>query len=79
LPASGYAAGWTYRVVLSNEDTSPQNYAGRPCENGDIIIAIKDYNVSTSGNTDWAIIEHNIDGAVFIGAANRGSAVGTTT
>lgn len=63
LPNSDYSAGWTYRVATAG------TYAGEYCEVGDLIIAVKDY-VSPGANTDWAKIEHNIDGAIFTGSTN---------
>lgn len=57
LPTSGYSAGWTYRVVTAG------TYAGKVCEIGDLVIAIKDFNTSTS-NDDWTVAQTNIDGAV---------------
>ena len=61
LPNS-YEKGWTYRVSASNV------YAGEYCETGDILIAIEDNSsVAVTQNNDWAKIEHNIDGALFIG------------
>lgn len=64
LPSTDYSAGWTYRVATAG------TYAGEYCERGDLIIAVKDY-VSPGVNTDWAKIEHNIDGAVFTGSENN--------
>lgn len=57
LPTSGYSAGWTYRVVTAG------TYAGQKCEVGDLIIAIKNFESSTS-NDDWTVAQTNIDGAV---------------
>lgn len=57
LPTNGYSAGWTYRVVTAG------TYAGKVCEIGDLVIAIKDFNTSTSNN-DWTVAQTNIDGAV---------------
>ena len=71
LPTNSYQAGWTYRVA----DAGP--YAGDYCEVGDLIIAINDGPASGSTviNADWAKIEHNIDGAVYMGHA--GSDIGS--
>ena len=73
LPTNGYSAGWTYRVATAG------TYAGEYCEVGDLIIAITDGPTSgtTVTNAHWAKIEHNIDGAVYMGHA--GSAVGSST
>lgn len=57
LPTTGYSAGWTYRVVTA------ATYAGQVCEIGDMIVAVKDYATATA-NTDWTVIQTNIDGAV---------------
>ena len=75
LPTQGYNAGWTYRVADAG------TYAGEYCEVGDLIIAIKDGPASGSSviNTDWAKIEHNIDGAVFRGAGASNNSVGSGT
>jgi len=70
LPTSGYSAGWTYRVVDAGV------YAGEYCEVGDLVIAVKDYATATA-DTDWAKVEHNIDGAVYMG--HGGAAIGSTT
>ena len=58
LPTSGYSAGDTYRVVTAD------TYAGKVCEVGDLIIAIKDYSSSESGDADWTVAQTNIDGAL---------------
>lgn len=61
LPASGYSAGWTYRVADAG------TYAGEYCEVGDMLIAINDGPSSGTSvvSADWAKIEHNIDGALY--------------
>jgi hypothetical protein len=66
LPTADYKAGWTYKVAESG------TYAGQVCEVGDLIIANKDYEEGKASNTDWDVIQTNIDGAV-VGPA---SAVG---
>lgn len=71
LPASGYSAGWTYRAAADGI------YKGEYCEVGDLIIAINDYDSSTASNADWAKIEHNIDGALFMGHAGSALSDGT--
>ena len=58
LPSSGYKAGQTWRVA---EDGT---YAGTECEPGDLIICLKDYAEGTAGNTDFMVLQANIDGAV---------------
>lgn len=63
LPTTGYSAGWTYKVITAG------TYAGRPCEVGDLIIAVKDYNATSHSNDDWTVAQTNIDGAVTAAAA----------
>lgn len=57
LPTTGYSAGWTYKVITAG------SYAGQTCEVGDMIIAVKDYATATA-NSDWTVVQTNIDGAV---------------
>lgn len=71
LPTSGYSAGWTYRAAADGI------YKGEYCEVGDLIIAINDYDSSTASNADWAKIEHNIDGTLFMGHAGSALSDGT--
>lgn len=58
LPATGYKAGQMWRVA--EEGT----YAGAECEIGDLIICLKDYEAESAGNTDFMVVQANIDGAV---------------
>lgn len=58
LPSTGYKAGQMWRVA--EEGT----YAGVECEIGDLIICLKDYAEGTAGNTDFMVVQANIDGAV---------------
>lgn len=60
LPSSGmYSAGWTYKVITAG------TYAGQKAEIGDMIIAVVDRADGVSGvNSDWTIVQANIDGAV---------------
>lgn len=58
LPSTGYKAGQMWRVA--EEGT----YAGVECEIGDLIICLKDYAEVTAGNTDFMVVQANIDGAV---------------
>lgn len=71
LPSSGYKAGQTWRVA---EDGT---YAGAECEAGDLIICVKDYNVETADNTDFMVLQANIDGAVTssVGSVTDGNVV----
>lgn len=58
LPANEYKAGQMWRVA--EEGT----YAGVECEIGDLIICLKDHADGTSGNSDFMVVQANIDGAV---------------
>lgn len=58
LPSTGYKAGQMWRVA--EEGT----YAGTECEIGDLIICLKDYSEGSAGNTDFMVVQANIDGAV---------------
>ena len=55
LPAT-HDAGWTYRVITAG------TYAGVKCEEGDLIICVKDG--TAADNSDWTVAQTNIDGAV---------------
>lgn len=57
LPTTGYASGWTYRVITAG------TYAGKVCEVGDLIVAVTTYTTATS-NDHWTVVQTNIDGAV---------------
>lgn len=58
LPAT-HSQGWTYRIGTAG------TYANKVCEVGDIIICVTD---GTAANNDhWAVIQNNIDGAVYRG------------
>lgn len=48
--------GWTYKVITKG------TYAGEPCEIGDMIICVTDGTVAS--DSDWAVVQSNIDGAV---------------
>lgn len=58
LPSTGYKAGQMWRVA--EEGT----YAGVECEIGDLIICLKDHEAEGAGNTDFMVVQANIDGAV---------------
>ena len=61
LPAS-HSQGWTYKVGTAG------TYAGKVCEIGDMIICVTD---GTSANNDhWAVIQNNVDGAIFRGSTS---------
>lgn len=54
-----YKAGQMWRVAISG------NFAGEMCEPGDLIICLKDYDVSKGYSTkDFMVVQANIDGAV---------------
>lgn len=58
LPSTGYEVGQTYRVAEAG------TYAGQDCEAGDLIIVINDYAEGTASNSDFLVVQANIDGAV---------------
>lgn len=58
LPTVAYKAGWLYSVQAAG------TYAGQVCEVGDLIICIKDYASGSAANSDWAVLQANLDGAV---------------
>ena len=58
LPSTGYKAGQMWRVAAEG------TYAGATCEIGDLIICLKDYAAGSAGNTDFMVVQANIDGAV---------------
>lgn len=55
LPAE-HTLGWTYKVATAG------TYAGQTCEVGDMIICVATGTVAS--DTDWAVIQANVDGAV---------------
>lgn len=57
LPTT-YSAGWAYKII------SAGTYAGNVCEVGDLIIAVIDRSGSGNTNSDWTVIQTNVDGAV---------------
>lgn len=58
LPSTGYEVGQTFRVAEAG------TYAGVECETGDLIIVIKDYEQGTASNSDFLVVQANVDGAV---------------
>lgn len=58
LPATDYKVGQTFRVVEAG------TYAGVECEAGDLIIVIKDYAADGASNSDFLVVQANVDGAV---------------
>ena len=58
LPSTGYEVGQTFRVAEAG------TYAGQDCEAGDLIIVINDYAEGTASNSDFLVVQANVDGAV---------------
>ena len=58
LPATDYKVGQTFRVAEAG------TYAGVKCEAGDLIIVIKDYQADSASNSDFLVVQANVDGAV---------------
>lgn len=58
LPAEGYAQGDMY--VVKTDGT----YAGQVCEPGDLILCVKTHEAEGAADTDWTVIQNNIDRAV---------------
>lgn len=58
LPTVAYKAGWLYSVQEAG------TYASQVCEVGDLIICIKDYASGSAADSDWAVLQANLDGAV---------------
>ena len=63
LPTVSYKAGWQYIVQEAG------TYAGKVCEAGDFIVCVKNYASGSASNSDWAVLQVNIVGAVT-GPAN---------
>ena len=57
LPSADYQVGWTYKAGEAG------TYAGQKCEAGDMIICVADFSESAK-DSDWSIVQANIDGAV---------------
>lgn len=58
IPTTDYKAGQMWRVAVAG------TYVGEACEVGDLIICLKDYASGTASNSDFMIVQANIDGAV---------------
>lgn len=58
LPTVMYKAGWQYVVKEAG------TYAGNVCEEGDMVLCIKDYASGSASDSDWTVIQVNIQGAV---------------
>ena len=55
LPAT-HKTGWAYKVIVAG------TYAGQKCEIGDLVVCLVDGTVAK--DSDWTIVQTNIDGAV---------------
>lgn len=58
LPADSYGIGDMYVVKTAG------TYAGQECETGDLILCIKAYAEEGASDTDWTVIQNNINRAV---------------
>jgi len=54
-----YNAGWTYKIITAG------TVKGNSCEVGDMIIATVDRAGLGNLNTDWVVVQANLDGAVI--------------
>ena len=68
LPAT-HDKGWMYKVITAG------TYAGQVCEVGDMLICIADG--TSASNSDWNVIQSNIDGAVTGPSSSTGDHVVT--
>jgi hypothetical protein len=68
LPTT-HGTGWTYRVIEAG------TYAGKVCEEGDLIISLVDRSGVGNVDADWSVVQANIDGAV----TGPAGAIGTET
>lgn len=68
VPASGYSAGWTYKVAVAG------TYANVSCEVGDMVIAVTDAaaNQSAVNNAHWTVVQSNLVGAVVATSGESG-------
>lgn len=57
LPTEGYLTGWVFKVGVAG------TFAGQNCEVGDMVVCIADFDTDAK-NTDWHVIQANLDGAV---------------
>lgn len=71
LPST-HSAGDTYRVITAN------TYAGQACEEGDLIICIKDASTaSNASDSDWTVVQTNVDGTVTGPVSSTGGHIAT--
>lgn len=68
LPNTHYQ-GWTYKVITA------ATYAGKVCEIGDMIICVADG--TTAKDSDWTVVQSNVDGAVTGPASSTADHVAT--
>ena len=61
--------GWTYKVITAN------TYAGNVCEIGDMLISLVSRSGSSNQDSDWSVIQANIDGAVTGPSSSTGDAI----
>lgn len=55
LPTTGYKKGWYWIVGTAG------TYAGQVCEVGDTIFCVKDYVSGSASNSDFNIVQNNIE------------------
>ncbi len=55
LPVAGYHKGDQYSVAEAG------TYAGQVCEVGDLIICVRDFNEETFSDSDWNVLQANIE------------------
>lgn len=58
LPADSYKLGDLYVVKTGG------TYAGQVCEPGDLILCVKDHAEEGAADTDWTVIQNNLNRAV---------------
>ena len=58
LPADSYGIGDMYVVKTAG------TYAGQECEAGDLVLCIKAYEAEGTADTDWTVIQNNLNRAV---------------
>lgn len=63
LPVT-HSAGWAFKIITAG------TYAGKVCEIGDLIVAIIDRDDEDNADTDWIVLQTNLDGAVIGPAAS---------
>ena len=54
-----YNVGWTYKVIEAG------TIKGVACEIGDLVMALVDRTGTGAVNSDWTVVQTNIDGAVY--------------